>query len=222
MRTAHEDLTARARIRDAAVATFAREGFHRASIRMIAQEAGVSPALVIHHFGTKEALRDECDAWVIDSFLSEKNAAHQARGAGLAARMQAALADLPHYQVHIDYLTHALGDDSSHAQRLIDHLFAETREMLDGQIEDGVIREQEDPAMTAALLMVFGLAPLLMRRHLARALGGEDLEPTMLHRMALPLLEISTHGLYRDDSYLEAVRAASAQTEEASDDGTRD
>ncbi|MGH3750942.1 MAG: helix-turn-helix domain-containing protein, partial [Micromonosporaceae bacterium] len=54
---AHEDLTARARIRDAALRLFAERGIGPATIRDIAKAAGVSSGLVRHHFGSKEALR---------------------------------------------------------------------------------------------------------------------------------------------------------------------
>ena len=61
-----DDLTARARIRDAAVARFGRDGFG-VGVRAIAADAGVSAALVIHHFGSKDGLRAECDAFVLDA-----------------------------------------------------------------------------------------------------------------------------------------------------------
>src|SRR5690348_7136039 len=60
-----EDLTARARIRDAALAQFAEHGFERTTIRGIAVAAGVSAGLVRHHFGSKQALRDAVDEWVM-------------------------------------------------------------------------------------------------------------------------------------------------------------
>ena len=56
-----DDLTARARIRNAALRLFAQCGVERTSIRAIAREAGVSSGLVQHHFGTKGALRAACD-----------------------------------------------------------------------------------------------------------------------------------------------------------------
>ena len=43
-------------IRAAATHQFAALGFDRATIRSIAAEAGVDPALVIHHFGSKQRL----------------------------------------------------------------------------------------------------------------------------------------------------------------------
>ncbi|MGH3558484.1 MAG: TetR family transcriptional regulator, partial [Mycobacterium sp.] len=43
------DLTAAARIRDAAIEQFGRHGFGT-GLRAVAEAAGVSAALVIHHF----------------------------------------------------------------------------------------------------------------------------------------------------------------------------
>ena len=64
---AFEDLTARARIREAALKHFAEEGYERATIRGIARTAGVSPGLLRHHYGSKESLRQACDAYVFEA-----------------------------------------------------------------------------------------------------------------------------------------------------------
>jgi AcrR family transcriptional regulator len=58
------DLTARARIREAALRRLAEEGYERATIRGIARTAGVSPGLLRHHFGSKQDLRRSCDEYV--------------------------------------------------------------------------------------------------------------------------------------------------------------
>ncbi|AHI22190.1 hypothetical protein [Corynebacterium vitaeruminis] len=55
MRTG-SDLTARARIRDVTVASFADEGFS-ASFRAIAARAGAFAGLATPHFGPEDALR---------------------------------------------------------------------------------------------------------------------------------------------------------------------
>ena len=41
-------------IREAALEHFARDGYDRATIRAIAQTAGVSPGPLRHHYGSKE------------------------------------------------------------------------------------------------------------------------------------------------------------------------
>ena len=59
---AFEDLTARARIRDAAIQLFAEHGIAATTIRGIAKAARVSEGLVRHHFGSQDDLRDVCEA----------------------------------------------------------------------------------------------------------------------------------------------------------------
>ena len=50
-----EDLTARARIRDAALVLFAERGTNSTTVRDIAKAAGVSGGLLRHHFGQRGA-----------------------------------------------------------------------------------------------------------------------------------------------------------------------
>ncbi len=47
---------AREDILEAARTTFSEVGYHRATIRLIAQSAAVDPALVMHYFGSKDGL----------------------------------------------------------------------------------------------------------------------------------------------------------------------
>ncbi|MEP7368844.1 MAG: helix-turn-helix domain-containing protein, partial [Dermatophilaceae bacterium] len=56
------DLTARANIRNAALRLFADRGQDSVTVREIAAAAGVSPSLVVHHFGSKDGLRAAVDA----------------------------------------------------------------------------------------------------------------------------------------------------------------
>ena len=66
------DLTSRARLRDAAIELFAERGFDKTSVKAIAEAAGVSPGLVIHHYGSKDELRRVCDEHVIAKLLDER------------------------------------------------------------------------------------------------------------------------------------------------------
>ena len=63
---AGEDLTAKARIRNAAFELYAEKGEANTSVREVAQAAGVTHGLVVHHFVNKEGLRRAVQQHVID------------------------------------------------------------------------------------------------------------------------------------------------------------
>ncbi|HWS49551.1 MAG TPA: TetR family transcriptional regulator [Microbacterium sp.] len=205
MRSAPDDLTTRARIRDAAVECFARGGVDGTSLRQIAGAAGVSAALILHHFGSKEGLRDACDDFVVSSFIDEKEAM---AGTAAADMMRAALDSREAWSPLLEYMTRMLVDGSAASDRLFDALLAGTRDMLERQIADGVVRPQSDLDATAAYMTLYGLGPVLLQRHLARSLGENRLSTALLERSTLPVLELFTHGLYTDDRLLVAARAA--------------
>ncbi|MFN3601002.1 MAG: TetR/AcrR family transcriptional regulator [Dietzia sp.] len=64
--SADGDLTARARIRYAALDLYADHGEDRVSMRRVAAEVGVTIGLIQHHFGTKEGLRRAVDDLVVE------------------------------------------------------------------------------------------------------------------------------------------------------------
>lgn len=207
MRSASDDITARARIRDTAIAAFARDGYDGASMRAIAREAGVSPALIVHHFGDKNALRTACDDYVVAVFIDED---HDLIVAPTRDRIRTALNDLDRYGPYIDYLARMLADGSAAADRLFDSFLANTRDVLADQREAGMLEPMSDPEMTTMLLTLIGLAPVVMRAQIARALGTDQLSPAGLLRTTLPTLELLTHGIYSTTALLDGARDALA------------
>jgi TetR/AcrR family transcriptional regulator, regulator of cefoperazone and chloramphenicol sensitivity len=65
VRSVVQDLTTQARIRDAAIERLPKDRFAGTTVRAVAADAGVSPALVLHHFGSKEGLHRACDEYVV-------------------------------------------------------------------------------------------------------------------------------------------------------------
>ncbi|WP_129770257.1 TetR/AcrR family transcriptional regulator [Streptomyces sp. L-9-10] len=59
----------RGEILGAAVTQIEKQGIHPLRISDVARELGVSPALVIYHFGTKEALIGEAFTWAVQRDL---------------------------------------------------------------------------------------------------------------------------------------------------------
>lgn len=205
MRSASDDLTARARIRDAAIAAFARDGYDAVSLRSIAKDAGVSAALIVHHFGDKSALRAACDEYVLAVFLDDK---HQLIDAPTGDRIRAALHDAERYGPYVDYLARMLTDSTPAADRLFDAVVDLTRAVLDEQRRAGLLVEMSDPDMTAILVTLMGLAPVMLRAQFARATGADRLDPAGIARTTVPMMELLTHGIYATDAFLTASRQA--------------
>lgn len=65
---------ARARILAAAAKLFAAHGYDGTSLRAVAREGGVSQPLIHHHFGSKEALWNQVQSDVVESFGSAQRA----------------------------------------------------------------------------------------------------------------------------------------------------
>lgn len=155
-----EDLTGRARIRDAALAAFAEEG-DAASIRGIAKRAGCSPALVQHHFGTKDRLREACDDYVVAYFRTQVEAGVDALGIADPDYVAEVYRSAP---IVIGYLNRCLVENSPKAQWIFDSLVDLTEPYMAG-----------DPASPArdraAVLVAMKLGLLLLRPHVERALS---------------------------------------------------
>src|SRR5690606_10975075 len=157
------DLTALARIRDAAVRLFGSTGYAATTVRAIATEAGVSPALVIHHFGSKQALRQACDEYVLNEILSK---GEEQLNADLIATMQGWLAEPEQFKPAFDYVARTLLEQSDLGATLFQGLVSKTQTMIAEGVARGEMRASSDPEMQALLVALHGLAPLVLQHQL--------------------------------------------------------
>jgi len=200
------DLTAQARIRNAAIIRFGDLGFTGANVRDIAAEAGVSPALVLHHFGSKAGLRAACDEYVLRSLV--QLARDDASAAGVVAALGSFLGGSSELDGLVRYMVRSIEEDSPTADQFVEALVTESEKIFADGIADGSMRPTSDLRALAVLTVLNSLALLTMPRPIARALGYDSLNSQIMTRMTRPALELYTYGLYTDDTMLKSIQAA--------------
>lgn len=197
-----DDLTAAARIRDAAIEQFGQHGF-AVGLRAIAQAAGVSAALVIHHFGSKEGLRQACDAHVAESVRAAKSESMQ--NASPAAWLTQ-LAEIESFAPLTAYLMRALRDGGELAKTLLRTMTENAENYLEEGVRSGTLKPSRDPQARARYLAITGGGALLL--YLQMHDTPNDLRK-VLHdyadEMMLPTLELYTEGLLTDPSFYQAL-----------------
>lgn len=202
MRSNQDDRTTRAVIRDEALRLFAERGPESVTVRQIAGAAGVSAGLVVHHFGSKDGLRQEVDQYVLTVFegmLRELTAGTGGQpldpGAGAASLSEAFARHLPAGSPLPGYLRRLLLTGSDTGRMLFRQLFELSRRTLDELSAAGLAAPGRDPAVRAALLLANDLAVFLLRDHLADVLGTDPLSADGMARWAPELLGIYAGGL---------------------------
>lgn len=195
-----DDRTAKARIRDAAVAVVADRGAPALTTRRVAERAGVSPGLVNHHYGSMDGLQRACDRHVA-ALIREAKTAAIAQGGGLDPL--AALRDR-RYRALLAYLAQRLSHDSPAVADLVDELVDDAEGHMADAVANGMIRPTGDPRGRAAVLVLWSLSALVLHEHMERLLGVDPTDPDVgadggLARYLRPALDILGHGVLTDE-----------------------
>jgi AcrR family transcriptional regulator len=198
------DLTARANIRNAALRLFADRGPDAVTVREIATQAGVSPALVLHHFGSKDGLRAEVDAFAANAFdgIFEAMPADElvellVGGAPKGSLAEAFARGFPPGSPLPAYLRRLLLTNDPAGAALFGRWYAATRHLLEAMAEMGVARPSEDPDIRAAFFLVNDLALILLRNQIAVAIGADPLTPEGMDRWAREASIVYAEGAFR-------------------------
>jgi AcrR family transcriptional regulator len=206
------DLTARATIRNAALALFAERGHDAVTMREIAAAAGVSPALLVHHFGSKDGLRAAVDEHAGRAFDALFEMDTEDLAAVLAGERSASIAELfaasvPQGSPLPAYLRRLLLSGDPAGSALVARWYAGTRALLDAMDERGATTPSDDPDVRAAFLLANDLALVLLRPQLEGLLGVDPLSPTGLERWAREAAGVYAHGAFTtsDSDDLEEV-----------------
>lgn len=201
--SADDELTTRARIRQAALSEFTEHGFRGASIRGIARAAGVSPGLVQHHFGTKDGLREACDAWVMELLADTQQEMTQADAPPSPELM---VGRLDEARPMIDYLIMSLSSGSE----LAAEWFTRIAEYTHDALMSGRIGPPLDPSLDtraiAATQAAMALGVAAFYRNIQATLGVTD-EAEMMVRLGRARLFLASDRVLGEEARDQLARA---------------
>lgn len=195
------DLTARAQIRNAAIACFAEEGFD-ASFRTIAKRVGVSPGLITHHFGSKEGLRAECDAEVLRQYTVVKTDAVDRPTDHLISYLIA-----PGFAASlVVYMLRAIHAGGQPARDFLERIIDNARGVMAHSVETGMVRPSRDEEARLRYMTYLTLGALLVQFVTSPGQTPEEFIASIQagqQYQILPTLELFTEGFLADRTVLD-------------------
>lgn len=201
------DLTGLARIRNAALEGFARDGVPATSIRDVAKRAGVSPGLVQHYFPSKTALVEAVNTHVLelatDAFtdLSENTTPIEAQQE-LGDRVTAFVAEHP---TALLYVARSTADRDDAALGIFDAFVAIAGAQWQRLADNDLLRPDTDLTWTALHAVVMILGTILLRDAIERHLPEPFFMPAQLDRW-----NAASNALFREGTYRAAIPPGNA------------
>jgi AcrR family transcriptional regulator len=197
MRIAREDLRAVAVIRQAAMRLFADRGTAAVTVREIAAAAGVSPGLVMHHYGSKNGLKEAVDRRAVAFFeemLGEfARIGEEGGSASLAELFAARLEDEPEM---VEYVRRLLLDGGDAGDALFSKLFDATTAGIRSLVDAGIVRPAQDERIRTAFLLANDLSLVLLRRQIALVTGADPLTRQGLAPWTAAVMDVYTGGVF--------------------------
>ncbi|MFI2105271.1 TetR family transcriptional regulator [Isoptericola sp. NPDC019693] len=187
------DGSTRGRILDAAVLRFARSGFD-ASVRSIAADSAVSPALVIHHFGSKDRLREACDAHVLAWIVEAKR---QNMTKATSGRLFEVLANAEGFAPLVGYVLRSLQSGGAVGRAFLEHMIEDAETYTAEAVADGIVKPSRDERARVRYLVYSSLGAMLLSLTMNPPEDPEDVNAavrTFMDDLYLPMLELYTEG----------------------------
>ena len=204
-----EDLTKKAQILDAAILAFAQDGT-KASVRTIATAAGVSPGLITHYFGSKDALKEACDAEILHRYTDVKMGGLLNPAGSLAQIFD----DSDTMSVMVSYMIRSFLDGGPTARKFMDHLIDQMRHIVQAALDRGAIRPARNEEARLQYMAAATFGAVIVRfilnppADISQVLASTGLDDEAL----LAQVEVMTDGVFADRTFLEAVEARLGQS----------
>lgn len=185
-----------------AMRLFGERGIDATSLREVAKVAGVSPALVVHHFGGKEGLIAAVD----EAAVGEFGAAYASEGEAvegpelLRRRSEQTARVMREHPEVCAYLGRALVEATPGSSRLFRLMIEGGRAEIEALAERGALREDADRLWATLQHFFLIWAPLSFIPLLAQGvLEGSLLDERNLERWVEANVKLFEGGLYRDE-----------------------
>lgn len=195
-----DDRTTKARIRDAAIEQWAANPPNSVTVRDIAAAADVSPASVIHHYGSMADLRAAANSYIAGLLKEYKTKAVQTAGPMDILGTIRSLSDLP----ITAYLARSVFSDDPNVTTLIDELVEDAITYLEAGVEAGTIRPSPNARERAIVLVLWSLGGLVLHEHMERLLGVDLTDAAAISSAAgapytRAAFEIVSHGILTEE-----------------------
>jgi AcrR family transcriptional regulator len=196
------DLAPRARIREAALRLYAEHGLQATSIRMVAEEAGLSPGAVMHHFKSKEELAEAVQHAVIAKIRRVVSEVGLDAAPHVAAqqRRQAfdqLVADNP---AIAGYLRRVILDGGPAGVALFTEGFDLIRSEMQALVDAQIARPLPDPDIGLVLYRAVHLAHIMFGPLVEQMLGLSLSDPAVLERFRDAAVDLLTRPVFGESA----------------------
>jgi AcrR family transcriptional regulator len=206
MRVADSDLTAVARIRNAALERFARDGAAGTTIRDVAKTAGVSPGLVQHHYKTKADLEQAVNEYVLQVAVEASQGVEEATAGATTEELFLTMGErimefVRDHRSAMLYVIRSAANGEKAGLDIFDAFLALVNEHVERLAEEGTLRDGVDRLWLGLQVVILDLGTVLLEPAIDRHLPAPLLEPDQLNRWRKACTELLRQGFVKDDPH---------------------
>ena len=196
------DLAPRARIREAALRLYAEHGTQATSIRMVADQAGLSAGAVMHHFKSKDELAEAVKHAVVAKIREVVSGVglDQPPAAAARARRQAFDQLVAGNPDLAGYLRRVMLEGGPAGLALFTEAFDLVRSEMQAQVEAKIARPLPDPDIGLVLYRAINLAHIVFGPLVEQMLGLSVTDPAVLERFREAAVDLLTRPLFAEAS----------------------
>ena len=197
-----QDLKAVARIRNAALEGFARDGVAATSIRDVAKAANVSAGLVQHHFRTKADLERAVNEYVVQIATENYERFEQSTASTTTDELLRVMGVritefVREHRSALLYVIRSAARGEAAGLNIFDALLA----LIDAQVqrlaEMGALREEVDRLWVGLHVVIFNLGTVLLEPAIDRHLAGSFRSSSQLERWNRASTDLMLHGVVK-------------------------